>query len=297
MPETAIKSNVKSIRESQLKAWQREWPFTIELLPLGWLFADERYQREPIEPFIEARVEHFDATLVGTLDVSRREADSFAIMDGLQRSEIIKRVDKRAVWCTVYSGMSLKDEAEFFYSKNRERRNMHPYYALRARQVAGEKGPREIFKIVTDLGYRLGSSGGRDSDTIVAISSVEEVHKMTSLARPKGSLQPALATLQEAFGGREGANEGNIIRGLGRFYQAFYDDEIVYKNLIENLQELGPKKLVGYAMDKVTSSRHPKAFLVAHEIITQHNKGLRREKKLSHQMLHPGTRERKQAAR
>jgi uncharacterized protein DUF6551 len=290
--------NPKRIRDEQRHEWQKEWPFTVELLPLDWLFADDRYQRDPILPFIAQSVRRFDPTLVGTIDVSMRAPDSYAILDGLQRSEIVKQVDKRAVWCSVYRGMGLNDEAEFFVAKNRERRNMHPFYALRARKVAGNQAAKEIFRISGDTGFKLAATNTkRSGEVIVAVGALEEVHARTSLARPNGSLQPTLATLQEAFGGRDGATEGQILRGFGRFFQAFYEDEISHKNLIEQLQDIGPKKLSGFAADRAGNSKHPKAFWIATEVINFHNKGLPRHRKLSATLLHPGAQVREQAKR
>lgn len=288
----------KKLIAEQRDEWQRDWPFTVELLPLHWLIVDGRYQRDPIPPFIASSVAKFDPTLVGTLDVSMRGEDEYAILDGLQRSKIVAEVGKKAVWCSIYRGMSLNHEAEFFVAKNRERRNMHPFYALRARRVAGDKAAKAIFRITEDVGFRLASSNAkRSGDTIVAIGALEEIHARTSLARPNGSLQPALAAVQEAFGGREGATEGSILRGFGRFYQAFYDDEISHKHLAEQLQDIGPKKLAGFASDRAIASKHPKSFLIAQEIINVHNKGLRRDQKLSQQLLHPGAQAREQARR
>lgn len=288
----------KKLRAEQRDEWQREWPFTVELLPLGWLFADRSYQRDPIDAFIESAVAKFDPTLVGTIDVSMRSESEFAILDGLQRSQIVTRVGKKAVWCSVYRGMSIGHEAEFFVAKNRDRRNMHPFYALRARKVAGDANAKAIFQIAGDVGFKLASSNTkRSGDTIVAIGALEEIHGRTSLARPNGSLQPALAMIQEAFGGRDGATEGSILRGFGRFYQAFYDDEVVHKHLAEQLQDIGPKKLAGFAVDRAANSTQPKAFWIAQEIINVHNKGLRRDQKLSPQLLHPGAQVREQSKR
>jgi hypothetical protein len=293
-----MSSALKSVLAEQRDEWQREWPFTVELLPLSHLIVDHRYQRDPIAPFIAASVAKFDPTLVGTIDVSMRGEDEFAILDGLQRSNIVEQVGKRALWCSIYRGMGLNDEADFFVSKNRERRNMHPFYALRARSVAGDVGAKAIFRIAGDTGFKLASTNTkRSGEVIVAIGALEEVHARTSLARPNGSLQPALAMVQEAFGGRDGATEGSILRGFGRFYQAFYDDEVVHKHLVGQLQEIGPKKLAGFAMDRAQNSSHPKAFWIAQEIINVHNKGVRRDQKLSPQLLHSGAQAREQAKR
>lgn len=290
--------NPKKVRDEQRAEWQREWPFTVELLPLDWLIVDHRYQRDPIDPFIRASVARFDPTLVGTLDVSMRSEREFAILDGLQRSNIVEQVGKKAVWCSIYRGMGVNDEAEFFVAKNRERRNMHPFYALRARKVAGDTAAKAIFKITEDTGFKLASTNTkRSGEVIVAVGALEEVHARTSLARPHGSLQPALATIQDAFGGREGATEGQILRGFGRFWQAFYDDEVQYRHLVEQLQDLGPKKLSGFATDRALNSKQPKAYYIAQEIINAHNKGLTRHQKLSTLLLQPGAQAREQAKR
>ncbi len=277
--------NVAHIQSAQKRAWREEWPFEVQLLSLDALFADDRYQREPIAPFIDATVQRFDPTLVGTLDVSARSDGTYAILDGLQRTEVLKRVKKMSAWCAVYTEMNLKHEAEFFFRKNRDRRNMHPYYALRARLVAGEQGPRDIFEIVDKAGFRL-ASGGRAKQNIVAIGAVEEVYGMRALHREE-SLTPTLATIKEAFYGLDAATEGTIIRGLGRFWQAFTWSEVDYNHLIDVLSGMRPKVLLGYAADKQATSKHPKAYLVAREIIQAYNRGRRREGKLSEQFLDP----------
>lgn len=288
----------KRLRAEQRDEWQREWPFTVELLPLDWLSADHSYQRDPIDAFIAASVAKFDPTLVGTIDVSMRSESEFAILDGLQRSQIVAQVGKKAVWCSVYRGMSINHEAEFFVAKNRDRRNMHPFYALRARKVSGDASAKAIFKITADTGFKLASANTkRSGEVIVAIGALEEIHDRKSLARPDGALKPALAMVQEAFGGREGATEGSILRGFGRFYQAFYDDEIAHKHLVELLQDLGPKKLAGFASDRALNSKQPKAFHIAQEIINLHNRGLQRHQKLSTQLLYPGAQAREQSKR
>lgn len=276
----------REVRSSQRKAWREEWPFTVELLSLGDLFSDDRYQRPPIDSFIEAKAAIFDPTLVGTIDVANRDGESYAILDGRQRSEIVKRVGKKSVWCSVYDGMTLKDEAEFFFRKNRERRNMHPFYAIRARAVAGDDAATAVFDIVDKTKFKLSTSGSRDyPENITAVASVEEAYGYSSLLRAE-SLTPTLRTIEHAFYGREAATEGTIIRGLGRFWQAYSDDEVMWDRLIESLSETGPKKLIGYSLDRVASSRKSKAELVAEQVVQIYNKGLRRERKLVEQYLY-----------
>lgn len=276
-------TTVAERKHSQRKVWQAEWPFEVELLPLHKLFAEE-YQRPVIDPFVTQKVKEFDPTLVGTLDVSSdAESSRYAILDGLQRSEIVARVGKKAVWCSVYHGMTFEERSAFFLKKNRERRNMHPFYALRARRLAGEGAAGAIFAIAKRTGFVLAATSSTQ-DGIVAVGAVEDAYGMRSLVREE-ALTPTLKTVRNSFPGRAGATEGTLLRGLGRFWQAYADDEVNVDRLYETLAAAGPKTLVGYATDRVQTSRHPKAFLTAQEIVRIYNKGLKREAKLNEQFL------------
>lgn len=279
-------SVLREINSTQRKAWQLEWPFTVELLSLDWLFADQRYQREVIPTFVQSKIATFDPTLVGTLDVSMRSEDSFAILDGLQRSNICEGVDKKAAWCAVYRGMSIADEARHFSDKNRERRNMHPFYVLRARRTAGDVAAKDIFAMVADCDYKLSPSNTKkEGDTIVAVTALEEVYNMESFVRPEGALPRTLETVRAGMFGREGALEGTILRGVGRFWRAYGDDEVDFSHLVGALEATGPRKILGYAQDRVTTSRNPKAVLVAEEIVRLYNRQQRKGGKLSMQFL------------
>src|SRR5262245_33102389 len=93
---------------------REEWPFEVKLLPLDRLLVDDTYQRPPHKKFIADNVEAFDETLVGTIDVSERR-NGYAILDGQQRYLMMQQVRKAACYCSVYTGMSVPEEAAFFY--------------------------------------------------------------------------------------------------------------------------------------------------------------------------------------
>ena len=84
-----------------------EWPFRVELLPLDALLVDDTYQRPVSWLFVRNEAARFDASLVGTIDVAQRSPSQFAILDGQQRSQIVRLVGKRTIWASVRYGTRL----------------------------------------------------------------------------------------------------------------------------------------------------------------------------------------------
>jgi hypothetical protein len=262
----------------------RDWPFTVELAEVGHLFADHRYQRPPQAPFIDKMVNSFDETLVGVLDVSYRPRNSsriYAILDGLQRFEAIKKVGKTTAYVAVYEGMSVADEAMFFYRKNKDRRSVHPFYSFRARMVAGDEKAIDINRIVESEGYKL-EVGAIPPDNLTAIRAVEEAYSYSSTARNE-SLSATLNTLRRSFYDRQGGKDGELIRGLGRFFQPFYAEEIDLPWLEDRLANENPRTILGRARDNYHAGQY-RSNPVAEEIIKVYNRG-RKNGKLNRNLL------------
>lgn len=263
---------------------ENTWPFEVKLLTTASLMADSSYQRPPQKSFIAKMASSFDETLVATLDVAAREDGSFAVLDGLQRLETLRKIGRPNVWCAVYDGMSIADEARFFYRRNRERRSVHPFYQFRARVLMGEGRAKAIDRIVRGEGFRLNTSAAPDQN-ITAIKAVEDAFSYSSLARSE-SLSPTLHLIRGALFGRKGAKDGEVLRGLARFFQPFYDDEIDHAHLAEVLQHVGPINLIGQAKDKLAGGRHGHSagYEVARELLTLYNRS-RKNGKLSARLL------------
>lgn len=250
-----------------------DWPFTIELVNLDELFADGRYQRPPQPMFVDKMVNSFDETLVGAIDASDRgngDKAHFAILDGVQRYTALGKVGKLTVYTTIYRGMTIAEEAMFFYRKNRDRRAVHPFYSFRARMVAGDETCITINNIVEGCGYKLASTAGGEN-YIPSIRSVEDAYGFKSAARDQ-SLTPALRMLRRAWHGRRGGKDSELIRGLGRFFQPFSDNEIDLDWLEEKLIAENPRGIVTRARDAWFTKSHL-SNPVAEEIVKIYNRG------------------------
>lgn len=239
-------------RADKLRA-QAEWPFEVGLVYVRDLLVDDTYQRPPHHRFISEMAANFDPTLVGTIDVNARKGGVFAVLDGQQRLGAMTQVGKTACYCSIYTGMSIQDEAGFFFRKNRDRKSMKVYYAFRARTIAGDAEAIAIRDTVEAQGFTLGESSN-ERDVIGAIRAIEIAYSYSSPHRDE-SLTPALVTIHKSVFGRKGSLDAWLIQGLGRFWQNYADSEVDQKIVQETLSELGPTNFLGRVREKqVTSS-------------------------------------------
>jgi hypothetical protein len=216
-----------------------EWPYTVALIPLKYLFVDERYQRPRQEAFISKMAERFDPTLVGVIDVAQR-GERFAILDGRQRLGMMEIVGKTAAWCAVYESMSLRDEAEFFWKKNSDRKSVKPYYKFRARVVAEDQVASRVLGVVHGCGFDI-ALAPNDKDMIGSVGALED----TFLYRDKAGqecLTPSLITLRESVYGTPKSVDGEIIRGVGRMYEGF-GDTLDQDRLIAAMSKMGAETI------------------------------------------------------
>lgn len=261
-----------------------DWPFTIELIPVEKLFADDDYQRPIDEVWVRSMLIGFDERLVGSLDVSTRKNGRYAIMDGRQRFTTLAQIGKKTCYCAVYTGMTVGDEANFFFRKNSATKKMHTYYEFRARLLSGDATSKMIDEIVVNAGYTLGASP--DVDTISAIRAVESIYDFPTTTSSFGNaLAPALATMRKCWYGRASGLDGTLMRGLGRFYSLYGAEELQMRHFEEQLTALGPVLVLGRARDdkdnnvRLIASRIDVA--VATTLAEVHNAGLPRAARIS----------------
>lgn len=257
------------------KPVEGDWPFRVELLSLDALMLDhENYQRPPNWPFIRQKAASYDASLVGTIDVSeRRRGAFFAILDGQQRYEMTKMVGKTTLWCSIYSGLDVAAEARFFLHKNRDTRAVHPYYTYRARLTAKEPGALETEALMQKHGYKLAIAGpgqGRE-ENISAVAAVEQVQKL-------GVLDDVLFLLKQTTYGLEQGQNGILIRGLGRTLSIHR--ELDFDRMRKVLSEQLPTLWVQQARERARYSSGSAEVAMTRVLQEHYNKGLGRAEKL-----------------
>ena len=258
-----------------------EWPFRVELLPLTALLIDPEYQRPVGWSFVRKEAARFDPALVGTIDVAQRSPSQFAILDGQQRSEIVRLVGKETIWASIYTGLDLASEARFFLHKNRDRKTMHPYYTFKARVTSADPDALAIEEILHAYGYKLAIGAPRQGaeDHIAAIAAVEKAY---ARRRPDGSdaLTPTLNTLRSATYGRVSGQTSVLIRGLSLIYASHSPNELSAVVLTEAVADIGPDLLLGRARDLARGSGGSAEYAMAKVLTAEYDKRVERGAKL-----------------
>lgn len=273
----------------------KEWPFSVKLVPLEKLFAhfveDGGYQRPVEDNFVRELVLKFDERLVGTIDVAEREDGRFSIIDGQQRTAAMRLVGKSSCYASVYEDLTLPQEATLFFHKNRDRKQVHPYYEFMARVAAEDPMSIDIKRIVEKEGFVLHTAGGAgryaDRDrNLTAIRAVEEVYSYESAVRAE-CLTPTLSVIFRNWFGRKDSLSVNLIRGLGRIFRVFSDEEIQWQHWEEQLESLGPTLVLGMAHDRAGGMNRGKALgiLSSLTMIEIHNRGLPRGQRLDERLV------------
>lgn len=192
---------------------RRLWPYEYAVLPTDALFVDARYQR-PLSHFANEITENWDPTLVGTLVVSRRAANRYAIVDGQHRFAAGQTLGVGALPCVVYD-LSERDEAHLFARLQRLRRNVRPLDRYRAELFAGDERAVFINRQLKRFGITATNASGSTvgPDDLAAIVSLEWIYNRDPELIPR-----VLETLIAAWPQRSGRFAGEILKGLALFF-------------------------------------------------------------------------------
>jgi hypothetical protein len=273
MAATEKRANIAPIGFPDVKHENRakaEWPYEIALIYLDACVIDDTYQRPEQKVFVKDMIEHFDETLVGCIAINERKNGRLAILDGQQRYLAMVAKGKTSCYATVYRGMTLKDEAGFFYRMNKDRKSMNVYYGFRARKIAGDPVTAAITEIVESQGFILGPIAN-DNEVIGAVQAVEKAYGIVSDIRDD-CLGPALHTLRESVYGRKGSLDTFMIQGFARFWSVTNDDDVDRKLLNDTISDYGPAGLREMVREKQRAQRgKPLAELLGHLVAQRYN--------------------------
>lgn len=208
-------------------------------LALGAINVDTAYQRKLDMAWVSKLVAEFDPVRLGLPDISEREDGTLWAIDGQHRIHACRTYlgdgwERQHVECLVYSGMTLEDEAEFFYWRNYIK-PLKPFARFRARMVAGEDVATAIFRTAKDAGFTIAE--GNDALSCVAVmESIFRGTRATNALEGPANLAKTLVVVAKAWGNRAPHPNGHVIKGLGMFLER-YGHEIDNARLIKKLAE------------------------------------------------------------
>jgi len=251
----------------------------IQWLLIESLRIDPEAQRDLRQFWVKQHVPIFDADQLGYIVVSIRKDGHAYVIDGQHRVALLRAVGwgDQKVACEVFSGLTQKQEASLFLSRN-DRLAVRTFDKFRVRITAGEPTACDINRIVVSAGLSLAqttSGAGRVS----AVNALERIYRGAGIAGAKDGasvLVKTLRTIEQAWG-RESSNfEGQVIEGLGLLLTR-YGPKVEGNGLVGKLAKVGggAAGLIGKARGMRDLRGGTVAYCIAGLVVERYNRGRR----------------------
>jgi len=267
------KSNVARIVTAVPHASSVQW------LPIEDLRIDPEAQRDLRPSWVKQHVQRFDADQLGYIVANIRKDGHPYVIDGQHRVELLRAVGwgDQKVSCEVFTGLTQKDEAGLFLSRN-DRLAVRTYDKFRVRITAGEPVACEINRLVIAAGLSL-AQATNGSGHISAVTALERIYRGGGIAGAKDGgpvLARTLRTIEQAWG-RESSNfEGQVIEGLGLALTR-YGSKVDQSGIVSKLSKIGggAAGLIGKARGMRDLRGGTVAYCIAGLIVERYNRGRR----------------------
>jgi hypothetical protein len=188
-----------------------DWPYTFEQVPIEHTFIDDTYQR-PLSRFVRRIVDNFDPALVGSLVISEREPNRYAVIDGQTRREALGVLGHTSVPALVYRGLTRQQEASMFARFQSERKNISALERFRAALVAEDPTAQTVAQIADRHGFVIERTN--EGNSIHAVRALEIV-----LARTGPEMLERVLNIGAQAWKFRGGMSNELIRGLAYFLE------------------------------------------------------------------------------
>lgn len=261
--------------------------FNAQWIKLNMLNIGQPYQRPIKAHKVSDIVANFNAYQLAPMIVSKREDDTFWVLDGQHRVRALRQMEwtNQEVLCQVLTGLSYEDEAEL-HGLYQVKRSTHTPIELYVTFLEAKR-PLEVgIQTILDR-YDLGVGRNRNESTVGVIGSVEALR--TIYLQDPELLDRVLNVVVEAWGKETDGYHGNILRGLALVMQ-HYPKTLNDKWLINSLQHTRPTVILAKAKEQQRVSNAPAVNNVGVVIVVSYN-SMKGGKKLpgATDLLRPGS--------
>jgi hypothetical protein len=196
---------------------------------------DPRFQRDLDETRAKRLSKALNLSRIGHFVVSRRADGSMVVLDGQHRLTAMKmRGINEPIYCDVWDGLTLPEEAELFLWLNSDRRAVRVFDKFKARLIAQETSAIEIDGIVKKCGLRIGKA--QSSKCVCAIKALEFAHVRHN------NLPKTLEVLTRWSDGDPGVYDGKLIKDVSCFLAQF--PEVNLSLLSKQLSPYSPERIL-----------------------------------------------------
>lgn len=228
----------------------KNYKFGFQDVPVDELKVDTSYQRFLSESHIKKLVNEFDPGLIGCLIVSKRK-DGYYVIDGQHRLFAIRKHNIKQVTCNVYHDLTPMQEARLFVSFNNNRKRLTPSEIFKSRLEAGDPDALEVKSIVEGCGLILGINRRLSQNTIMALTTTEQIYRQLGRA----GLRRMLTLIKLTWDGAPESLDSHMLYGMKIFLakagKLFTDDDFISK-----MKRFGASVILrdGYSMGNYSNS-------------------------------------------
>jgi len=189
---------------------------SFETLSVADLYVDANRQRWLVETWVIALLAMWDPDYLGIPVVSRRKDGSLWVIDGQHRIEVLNRLGVTTVACTVYEGLTLREEAKMFLALNRNRKAPYPYDQYRVGLTAGMRTERRMFQQAQACGLDYGKTAS--ANIIGAVTAARRIVDLDSANHEL--LRETLGVAETAWGRQADTWSANALQAIGKVIHA-----------------------------------------------------------------------------
>lgn len=239
----------------------------IRLLPLGALQVGG-YQRPTNTAQVEKIAAHFDEAKLGLPIVSARDGQ-YHLLDGAHRVAALRKIGYTHALCNVLSGLTYRDEAEYFRTQNQNTRQLTKYNLFKAGLESGDELCVEIDRITRANGFAVGMSF-RSFNNISAIYALTTVCTVYGY----GTLDETLKLLRATWEGINNVTRREFLVGTAEFVHRFGPANFAERMRLKSIAEIWQDYLAESSHSNRTSSDPAMRKAFCRVLVRHYNKGL-----------------------
>jgi hypothetical protein len=257
---------------------EQKWNF--EEIPVGDLEVDRTIQRSFLDTRkVDRFVANYNPSALGSGTVSRRNAVTNIVLDGMHRVEVIRRVTNGTgtFLVRVFEGLTRQEEAQLFLDLNAGNQpNLLDRF--KARIIAGDEVAKQVDDIIHAFGWKFGNNS---NDGLVAcVGAVEKIYRTGVKAEFEPDLlQSTFMVVTHAWGMKSETTVAPILEAVSAVILE-YGSSLDLDRLTQRLKAYGggPYALAEDGKSLAKSLRARTSMGIATRIVDHYNVGMKTRK-------------------
>lgn len=239
----------------------------IKLLPVGELITGG-YQRPTNTAQVDKIVSGFDEAKLGMLIVSERDG-KYHLLDGAHRAAALRKIGYTHAMCIIITGLTYRDEAEYFRTQNQNSRPLTRYNLFKAGLESGDEMCVRIDEITRANSFVVGMSNK-------CFNNLSAIFALTTICSVYGfeTLDLTLGLLRETWEGINNVTRREFLVGSAEFVHRFGKADFAERMKFKNIAEIWQDFLAETSHSNRSSSDPSMRRAFCKVLVRHYNKGL-----------------------